>query len=114
MTSLAKTANLYGLVLIAALLGALADGLVNYWAKHQRLNMVWLLSGLVAWNAALLMFTRVLATESLARAATLFLVANGVLATLISVGYFREDVSWQSLLGIAVALVGVALMEAGR
>jgi multidrug transporter EmrE-like cation transporter len=114
MTSGARHINLYALIVVAALLGAVADGFINHWAKHQRLSTTHLLFGVIAWNGALFLFARVLTTESLARAATLFLVANGVLAAIISVGYFRESLSWQSLLGIVLALVGVAVMEAGR
>ena len=39
---------------------------------------------------------------------------NAVAVTLLSFGYFRERLSGQTVLGMAIAVVGVVLMEMGR
>lgn len=106
--------KLYIIALAAGLIGAVGDAFLNHWVKRQNAGMVTFLMGLGAWNIALLLFSRLLTESSLARAVVLFLVANSLAVALLSLLYFREDVSPRQWLGMGIALTGIILMETGK
>ncbi|MCA1638526.1 MAG: hypothetical protein LC768_09370 [Acidobacteria bacterium] len=108
------TIRIYLIAIFAGVLGALGDGLLNYWAKRQTSGITVFILGLLSWNAALLLFTRLLFSASLARAVILFLVANSIAIAFISFSYFREPLSMMQWIGFAIAIFGIILMESSK
>lgn len=97
------------LAAVAGVLGGAADVWLNVWVKSSGwMNLV---IGYLFWNLALALFVYLLKTSSLAEVVIWFLVANSAVVLGASKFYFVEDVSLRQWIGIALALIGVIIME---
>lgn len=111
---MSSRATFFALVLIAAVFGAVGDGLANAWVKGK--SQLWsLLCGFACINIAFGLFLRLQKYgDYLFYSGTLFFVVNSVILYLISYRFFRERVSPQAWVGIAIIAVGLIVAELGR
>ncbi len=109
-----KNITAYSIALFAGFVGAFGDALLNDWAKRPSASIATCLAGYAVWNVALLLFTWLLTSNALARAVVLFLVANSVAIACISIFYFREHFTLQQSIGMAIAVIGIVVMETAR
>ncbi|MFO0607908.1 MAG: hypothetical protein U0324_32390 [Polyangiales bacterium] len=102
----------YGVALAAGLVGGVGDVFINRWAKGTA-GLASLAAGFALCNAALALFTWMLLRASLASCVIIYLVAGSLLTFAVSHYLIHEPVSRLRVAGIAVALVGVVMVEAG-
>ena len=103
----------YLLALGAGLMAGLGDTCLFQWTKSDG-KVTWLLGGLVSWNISLAIFIAVLRRGVLAQSVIIYIVANCVVALGISYFALHETLSRQQWCGIAVALVGIIIMELSK
>ena len=96
----------------AGLIGGLGDIFLNQWAKST--GGAWALAlGFALCNLALGGFVWMLRRAPLASAVIVYLVAGTALTYIASRFVINEQVSRQRLIGVVVALTGLAIAEAG-
>lgn len=102
----------YGVALLAGLVGGVGDVFINRWAKSTA-GAGSLALGFALCNVALGLFTWLLQRGSLATSVIVYLVSGSLLTFAVSHFLLHEPVSRLRAAGIAVALVGVVMVEAG-
>lgn len=102
----------YAIAGLAGLLGGVGDAFINRWAR-QLSGLESLAIGFLFCNGALALFLPLVRQGTLASAVVVFQVANTLLALAISQMVFAESLSPQRWAGIAVAILGVILVELG-
>ncbi len=104
----------YGVVILAGLLGAASDAILNQWAKTGKL--AWLLAAYGAWLAVATLLGIVLRWGyfGFGAAVVLFLLVNTVAALALDYTLFAGRLSPWSWLGIALAVAAMVCIEMGR
>lgn len=74
----------------------------------------WLLATLALWNVALLLLAWSFKYKNIAVASAILVIANVVTLAIASWWLFDEPLSKQQLIGMAVSLAGIAIMELGE
>jgi hypothetical protein len=109
-----RAVSVYGLLVLIGLLGAVADAVLNQWAKSGRVG--WLLAAYLSWVvvATALGYLLKLGHFSFSGAVVGFLLSNTAFAVLLDYLFFSGRLgSWQWA-GIACAVVALCLLEMGR
>jgi multidrug transporter EmrE-like cation transporter len=101
--------TLWGLLLIAALLEFLGDLVFKWWAETER----WpgLAIGLALYSLALVLFAHLLRRVELA---VIFALWTGVAAVLVALAgcwLFGEALSLRNLVGLALVIGGIVLLQ---
>ena len=104
--------SIYFLGAVAGLIGAIADGFLNKWAKSG--DGVWLVVGL---SLSLVMagtFAYMLKKESLGPAILIFLMSNLLFVLLIGRIFFMERLTPAQWLAATLAVVALVLVEQSK
>jgi len=101
--------TMWGLLLGAAALEILGDLSFKWWAETNR----WpgLVAGLVVYSGALVLFALLLRRAELAVILALWTGVAVVLMALAGWWLFGEDLSPRRLVGIALVIIGMALLQ---
>ncbi len=105
----AQDGTLWALLLAAAALELCGDLLFKWWAETDR--WVGLASGLVAYAVALILFALMLRRAELG---VIFALWTGVAAVVLAVAgwlLFKEALSLRQLIGLALVIGGVILLQ---
>jgi drug/metabolite transporter (DMT)-like permease len=109
-----RTVSVYGLLVLVGLLGAVADAVLNQWAKSGRVG--WLLAAYLSWVvvATALGYLLKLGHFSFSGAVVAFLLSNTVFAVLLDYLVFSGRLGAWQWAGLACAVVALCLLEMGR
>lgn len=99
----------FTLIAAAVTLEVAGDVLFKQWSRTERTAL--LLFGLGVYFAGSVFWAFSLRQERLARAITVFTVANLAAAVLVGAYFFREELTLTNRVGIALAFLSVLLME---
>jgi len=104
----------YAVLVLAGLLGAASDAVLNQWARTGR--GLWLLSGYALWLvvATLLAFILRSGYFGFGAAVVLFLMVNSLAALAVDRFLFHARLSAWGWAGIALAIAAMICIEIGR
>ncbi|TSC76858.1 MAG: Uncharacterized protein G01um101431_41 [Parcubacteria group bacterium Gr01-1014_31] len=97
------------LIAAAVILEVAGDVLFKQWSRTERTTL--LVLGLGVYFAGSVFWAFSLRQEGLARAITVFTVANLAAAVLVGAYLFREELTLANRIGLALAFLSVLLME---
>jgi multidrug transporter EmrE-like cation transporter len=100
---------LWGLLLMAATLEFIGDLAFKWWAETDR--WPWLVSGLVVYSLALILFAPLLRRAELAIIFVLWVGVAAVLLALAGWWFFGEALSLRRLAGLALVVGGMVLLR---
>ena len=105
---------IYGVLVLAGLLGAASDAVLNQWARTDRGG--WLLGGYALWLvvATLLAFILRSGYFGFGAAVVLFLMVNSVAALAVDRVLFHARLSAWGWVGITLAVAAMVCIELGR
>jgi multidrug transporter EmrE-like cation transporter len=101
--------TLWGLLLIAATLEIIGDLAFKWWAETDR--WLGLVTGLVVYSLALVIFALLLRRVELAIIFALWVGVAAVLLALAGWWFFDEALSPRRLAGLALVVVGIVLLQ---
>jgi len=99
----------FGLIISAVVIEVVADILFKKWALANK-NIL-LITGVFLYLAGTMFFAISLKYEFLSKAVPVFAILNIILVTFVGLIIFKEDLSLINKVGIALGILGVALIE---
>ncbi len=97
------------LVTIVAFLEVIGDILFKEWSIHSKNYL--LILGILAYMAATLFWAFSLKYQSLSKAMVIFAVLTLIVGILVGVLFYKEDLSTLNIVGIALGLGSIVLLE---
>ncbi len=109
-----RTVMVYGVLLVVGILGAISDGILNQWARTNKLS--WLLAAYLAWLGVATLLGLILKWQyfSFGGATVLFLLVNSAGAIFLDYQLFGGKLTAWEWLGIFLAVVAMCCIETGR
>lgn len=104
----------YAVLVVAGLLGAASDAILNQWARTDRLG--WLLAAYVAWLAVATLLGLILRWGyfGFGAAVALFLLVNSIGALVLDRTLFSGRLSAWGWVGVGLAITAIMCIELGR
>lgn len=100
----------YSLITLAAIFEGLGDVLLKKWSVSGNKHIFFVL-GLVIYLIATVVWAFSLKHEFLSKSISIVTVLNTLFVVAVGVFYFKESLSWVNMLGIALAIVAIILIE---
>lgn len=97
------------LILGATILEIAGDIFFKYWAIKDK--SIFLISGIIVYLIAIVIFALALKQDSLTKAISLLSIINFIFVLLVGLFFFKEDITLLQGLGIVFGVIGVILIE---
>lgn len=104
--------SIYILGGLAGIVGAIADGFLNQWAKNG--GIAWLSIGYVLSFVMVTIFVYMLKREALGMSLLIFILCNALAGLFISRVFFGERLAPVQWLGVAFAVFALVLLDKGK
>lgn len=104
--------SIYFLGALAGLVGAIADGFLNQWAKNGGTG--WLSAGYIGSLIMVTIFVYMLKREALGMSLLIFVLSNALCGLFISRVFFGERLAPVQWIGVAFAVFALVLLDKGK